>query len=116
MLFDDSTAVISQLAAFPSASFLKYLETALQLPTSSQSKPASTTRTRSAFSMIASSKEIRGRSLNRAENVFLKLSCARSCEMKLASSGVCRLNSVRTEGTVHANIPAFQRKFPLRKK
>ena len=34
--------------------------------------------------------------------------------MKLASSGACRLNSLRTVGTDQTNIPAFHRKFPFR--
>jgi len=37
------------------------------------------------------------------------------CEMKVASSGVWRLNSLNTDGTDQTNMPAFQRKFPLRR-
>ena len=48
-----SRVVSSQLAAFSCSSLGRYPATAIQLPTSSQSKPASSTSTRAAFSMMA---------------------------------------------------------------
>ena len=53
--------------------------------------------------------EIFGRCGNFSVSVAVKSFAPRTCETKSASAGICALSSRSTAGSVHANIPAFQR-------